>query len=161
MLPSPSQAKLFHEHSHELSEAGGVLNVAGPMINWAVRVLGGKLGLAMHFNQTKRIVPTTGCVAVRWYSNYDALTGMIPGDFLTMLGPPETLRQGRFEVSNQFTVSSAVSTESRLSAHFATFRKSFAIAAFVAEDEADLVHAPDTHKVRPGWLNSAGQIAMR
>ena len=156
MLPSAEQERRFRRHADKVPDAGGALNVNGPLLNAAINSFAGKFGLAMHFYRTKRIVPVSGCIGVRWYSNYDALVGTLPLEFLKILAPPETLVQGRFEVPDQFSVSFVVTTEGGLSGHFATFRKSFAIVAIAAEDETklDLDTVPSSHRIRPGWLKS-------
>jgi hypothetical protein len=92
MLPSAEQERRFQLDAPRIP--GRALNVGGPLLNAAIRSFGVKLGLGMHYHLTGRIVPLKGAVGVRWYSNYDAVTGGIPKEFLKILGPPETLRQG-------------------------------------------------------------------
>jgi hypothetical protein len=135
---------------------GDVLNVSGPIVNSAVKTVGAKLGLAMHFEKTRRLVPKSGAVAVRWFSNVDALTAhpALSAQVFRLLGPPETLAQGTFQVGDQFTVASSVAAGSRLSAHFATFRFSLSILTAVAEDAAQLAFIPEPSLYRPGWLKA-------
>jgi hypothetical protein len=142
----------LHRAGGKIPEDVHAMNVSGPLVNAAVHCFAAKLGLAMHFHQTGHIVPFAGGVGIRWYTNYDAFTGKLPGELFRLLGPPQTLRQGRFHVADQFEVASATAHTSALSAHFATFRSSMAIAAFVAEDVTKLVKAPETHVYCPGWL---------
>ncbi len=78
-----------------------------------------------------------------------------------MLGAPQSLKQGRLTLEDQFQYSSLAEGVDR-SAHFATFRVSFAIQAFVVRDFTEMEHIvkdfPD--KVfRPGFSQSVVAIA--
>jgi hypothetical protein len=96
MMPFREQQALFAQSSSLLPlTAAGVLNCSGPLVNRSMQILGAKLGFALHYTTTGRIVPIAGGVAVRWYSNYDTVTGKIPAEIYDMLGSPQTLRQGK------------------------------------------------------------------
>ena len=97
-----------------------------------------KLGQALHFEVTKRIVPLTGGIAIRWYSNADQLRGKLPQDFLAMMPPGQSLRQGSFAVEDQFEYSSWVSEDGGIGAHFASFGFSFAVLALISMDRQQL-----------------------
>lgn len=87
MLPSVRQKHVYRRHRQALPhDAGGVLNAGGPLVNAQMQRFGAKLGLAMHFEETGRIVPSAGAIAVRWYSNFDRITESIPDDLVTLLG---------------------------------------------------------------------------
>lgn len=65
-----------------------------------------------------------------------------------MCGPDRTLRQGDFEVGEQFRVASVLPEDSSaMSAHFAVFRQSFAVLMFATEE-------PD--EAQKGWAVSPG-----
>jgi hypothetical protein len=126
------------------------LNMDQPQIHAAVRQFGAKLGLALHYELTTRIVPATGGVAVFWFSNYDAVKGRLPGNLIELCGDPRTLAQGRFSVGGQFTYASKATDDKTVSAHFATFRLSFSMVMFVAEDIAALGPDRMDQIFRPG-----------
>jgi hypothetical protein len=93
MMPSREQEALFAWSSSLLPPtAAGVLNCSGPLVNRSIQIFGAKLGFALHYATMGRIVPLAGGAAVRWYSNYDTVTGKIPADIYKLLGPPQTLQ---------------------------------------------------------------------
>ncbi|SDE22774.1 hypothetical protein [Kordiimonas lacus] len=132
-----------------------VLSADGPILNEIVGCFGAKMGIALHFEKTGRVVPVEGRAAVKWYTNYQAITGDIPTDALSLLGAPETLQMGKWEVSDQFQYSSAWLEDGRLSLHYATFRRSFAILVAVFASNADLIEGLVENSAgvfQPGWL---------
>jgi hypothetical protein len=122
----------------------------------------GKLGLALHFQATKRAAPVAGILSARWYSNYQVLTGSaVPAALLKAVGEPTTLIAGSWNVGDQFRYASAASPDGRHSAHVAQFRESFAVAAIVFEDEAEAPTADEAEAptagfstFRPGFLRA-------
>lgn len=151
MRPTERQKRRFREAYGEMD--GGPINASGPLLTAVMHRFGAKLGLAMHRHVTGRIVPTTGVASVIWYTNNCALTGRFPDSVYEFLGPPETLRQGQKHVADQFQVASAVPVEGpEMSVHMATFRRSFAVLVFVAEDEDLLGPSPEGAAFRPGFL---------
>jgi hypothetical protein len=118
--------------------AGGFIYLGGPLMQGYLNAFGCKLALAMHWEATKLIVPVQGGVALRLYSNVDAIEGKLPRPLLNLL-PPElhTLKQGRWNVRDQFEYSMGVTRNHRMGAFFARFRSSFAVTAVTAFDRAD------------------------
>lgn len=124
------------------------LRIDGAIVARSMTIFASKLGLALHTATTGRILPPTGAVAVQWYSNLQAYQDALPKEFLAMCGPGRTLRQGDFEVGEQFRVASVLPEESGLmSGHFAVFRESFAVLMFATEEPEEV------HK---GWSVSPG-----
>lgn len=151
MQPSAVQRKKFRRDP-DVPPDTHPLNARGPLLSEAMRLFGAKLGFALHYEFSRRIVPPGGGVAVRWFSNHEAIKGDIPSDFISFLGSPRTLRQGKFEVSDQFQWAGATVSDASAGAYFAAFRSSFAIAAFVHWDRAALRAAPDDWTCAPGFL---------
>lgn len=126
------------------------VRIDGPIVAKSMTIFGSKLGLALHTATTGRILPTSGAVAIQWYSNLQAYQDALPKEFLAMCGPGRTLRQGNFEVGEQFSVASVVPEEDgSMSAHFATFRQSFAVLMFATEQPEE---AHKGWSVSPGFL---------
>ena len=102
-------------------------------------------------------MPSTGAVIVQWFSNVQAFTNRIPPEILQMVGSPDTLRQGkiRSKVRDQFMYASQSMPEGDMSAHYATFRLSFTINAFVVEDTASITgYTPGPNVLHPGFLKA-------
>jgi hypothetical protein len=153
MRPTTTSIKLFQESFGRLARPLGVpMDANGPILNRIVERFAAKLGLALHFKSTRRIAPVGGAVHTRRFSNYQAAVGDMPHDFLRALGPPETLRQGRFNVGEQYYHRSVTSLDGSLSAHFAAFRRAFAVAALVSENAEAVAELPPAGRFAPGFL---------
>jgi hypothetical protein len=116
--------------------AGGVLRVGGPLVTAHMQAFALKLGLALHHQAVGRAVPTEGGVMARWFSNYEVETGDFPTSIFDHLTPLTTLKQGTFEVSDQFQYSSAVAEDRSFGMYYAVFPMAFAVVAFAAIDRA-------------------------
>jgi hypothetical protein len=123
-----------------IDEEGGFLRLDGPLVSRHLDVFGCKLGLAMHWERTGKIVPATGGVAVRYYSNVEALEGKLPKELLSLLPGPQTLRQGKWEVADQFQYAAQVTADHKMGLFFASFRLSLSVAAVSAMDRSLFGH---------------------
>ena len=79
---------------------------------------------------------------------------------INLLPPAQTLRQGRKEVSDQFSYSYLLTEEKRHSVFYAVFRQSFAVAAVTALDPSEfLMKNTDKYAVIvPGDFRRVHQI---
>jgi len=154
LKPTYRQSKIVRNQNY-FPTGGGALNCRGPRLNEAIHRFAAKMGCALHFHLTGVPLSDNGAIAAWWLTNFQFLQGDLPQELIDMMGPPQTLRQGRWNVGEQFSYASLATKEGRSSAHFATFRLSFAICAFVSETPED-VYPPEnvshvtTHA--PGWL---------
>lgn len=120
----------------------GVVRVSGPIVSKFMDVFALKMGLALHFETTGRPLSNNGGISIRWFSNYEKFTGEFPEDLANFFGEAKTLKNGKREVSDQFQYSFAISEEKNFGAYFASFRMSFAVLAFVAQDKT-ILHKPN------------------
>ena len=134
MRPTQRQRHRFEQAREFRPIDSNPISCNGPLLNRSIQIFGAKLGFALHYDTTRRIIPSEGGAAVRWYSNFEAITGNLPSDMLNILGPPETLRQGKWHTANQFEYSYAHADNLRMGIYFSTFRKSFAVASFVSDN---------------------------
>jgi hypothetical protein len=156
MVPSPRQQALFTQSRNSLPmRAAGVLNCSGPIVNRNMQIFGAKLSFALHYARTGRIIPLTGGVAVRWYSNYDAVNGEIPTSVYEMLGPPHTLQQGKWHAGDQFSYAYAVAKDTEMAAYFSVFRQSFAMLSWVSHTIDAFADVEDLKVHRPGTFFTA------
>lgn len=123
-----------------VSEDHGFLRVGGPLVSIHMQAFAMKLGLALHFEATKLIVPPCGGVSARWFSNVDKLTGAFPEELSEHLPPTQTLQRGCFGTADQFEYTSPMANDGSFGMHYASFRSSFAIVAFTALDRTKLSH---------------------
>lgn len=117
-----------------VEEPGGFLRMGGPLVSKHLDIFACKLGLAMHWASTGNIIPPMGGVAIRVYSNVEAMEGKLPVGLLRLLPAPQTLRQGSWDVENQFQYSIRITDDQTMGLFYATFRRSFGIAAVTAMD---------------------------
>ena len=133
---------------------GGPLNASGPLLNAAMNKFAAKLGLALHYHTTGSILPVTGALGVRWFSNFEAWQGKLPEELVGMFPNPKTLKQGQKHVSDQFLYDSIHAPEAGMSGHYATFRNSFAVMAIAAEVDNEAVNEKTKNMFRPGCLKN-------
>jgi hypothetical protein len=115
---------------------GGFLRVNGPIASGHMETFAAKLGFALFYEVTRKIIPPTGGVAALWYSNVDRLEGTFPQSIFDLLLPPQTLKQGRFDVAEQFSYQWRLTEGEQMGLFCAFFGASFAILACAATDTA-------------------------
>jgi hypothetical protein len=126
---------------------GGFLRTDGPLVSAHMQTFSIKLGFALYHEVTKKCVPMSGGVAARWFSNVERLDGTFPQSIFDVLLQPETLKQGDFNVSDQFSYQWRIAEGDRMALFFASFRRSFGVLAFVATDRS-LLSVDTKHSIR-------------
>jgi hypothetical protein len=130
-----------------------VYSTDGPIVSAAMARFAAKLGFALHSAETcGRIVPAGGAVLARWYANTNRLEGTFPDGIFDILGPKNSLTQGKWTVEERFSYSFAISDTERMAAYFAAFQFSFATLAFVVDEFEDRHKGPGFHVFRPGFI---------
>jgi len=115
---------------------GSFVKANGPLVKAHMQTFATKLGFALYYELTSKVVPTGGGVAARWFSNVDRLEGTFPQSVFDVLLPPQTLKQGKLDVSDQFSYQWRLAEGDRMALFFSSFRHSFAVLAFVTTDRA-------------------------
>jgi hypothetical protein len=105
-----------------------IVSVNRPEVHEAVNTFGIKLACALHYRETGRIVPASGAISVRWYSNVQLVDGAVPAAVLEINGAPHRglVRANRI-LNRQFMYSAAIPEERDSGIYIATFRRSFAL----------------------------------
>jgi hypothetical protein len=155
LMPTARQRRKVGAVAAALPGVGGALNAKGPLTNRALQLFAGKMAFALHFAITGRVVPIGGGASVWWVTNFQAYNGEVPASLTDQLGPIQTLRQGRWNVADQFTYASAATAEGDMSVHLATFRVSFAICAGVSSEVGRIQPPAEIEHVKvhePGFL---------
>jgi hypothetical protein len=132
----------------------GFLRANGPLVSNHMQTFASKLGFAFYYELTRSIIPASGGVVARWFSNVDQLEGKFPQTIFDVLLPAQTLKQGRFEVSSQFAYQWRLAEGERMALFCAFFGQSFAVVACAATDHSLLaIEAVDQDLiVRPGKI---------
>ncbi|MBC8337428.1 MAG: hypothetical protein H8E39_01925 [Alphaproteobacteria bacterium] len=131
MKPSLKQKSRISEFQKKEPNAAHVLNLGGPLVNASLDIFAIKMTCALHYGMTKNIIPIDGAISIRVFSNVDALNGEIPHALINVLGSENTLKQGTWSVSNQFSYSYAITDTKAYGVYFSTFRRSFAVLGLV------------------------------
>lgn len=128
---------------------GGPINASGPRLRESTDAFSMKLAHALYYTRAGRIIPPAGGVAHRLYTNWDRRKKLIPPTIFEGLSEPQTLRQGEFNVSNQFEYAFGIGD--RFGAFVATFRQTFLVQMIVHEDRQALQQlGPDIPITLPG-----------
>lgn len=131
------------------------IRIDGPLCMAYLSGFGARLGFAMHFHQTGRIVPKAGGASVRLYSNLDLIEGRVPDELIQVLPSPSTLTAGKKHVGSQFKISTRVAEGDGMTITFASFRMSFAVMVATADDAGKLRDPdfpPQAEPIKPGYL---------
>jgi hypothetical protein len=134
----------------------GLMRLSGPIVSSHMQAFAVRLALALHYDHTGQIIGLGGGVAVRLYSNVDAIVGDLPEfDFLDS---PKTLMQGKMSAADTFLYSIKSLADKSKSIAYCTFRESFAAAMITSQDYSFLYNnaAGLSPVFRPGML--AGNI---
>jgi hypothetical protein len=92
----------------------GALNI-GPSMNLLICRFAARVGLALHYELCRQVVPSTGSVFIQWYTNEALIDGKFPSDFAAMLGPEKSLHQGSKSLEDQFSYSSRALADKSMS----------------------------------------------
>lgn len=114
---------------------------------------GAKLGLALHWAETGKILPNAGRVGVIWYTNEVQYLGGVPQHLFEMLPEQRMLRQGKKTSAYPFSFSSGKATDTDATAHWACFSDAFMYYLFVGQT-IDFSILPPDHLFSPGCLQT-------
>lgn len=126
-----------------------VLAVDGPLVNGAVENFSRKLFCALHYKHVGKILPKSGGIAIRWFSNLQVENEEIPRSIAPILAGFPKLERARIKLDDQFFYRWVVVDTKKAGAYLAFFRKSFAILGFVNEQISDFSLPPNAQIVQP------------
>jgi hypothetical protein len=139
MMADEADQSRARQEIPNMPDGSAVLRANGPILTAHMRTFGAKLGLALHFEAHGSFVPREGGVQPMYFTNVNAARGELPMEIINALPPAQTLRQGKKDVSAQFTYSFLLTEERRHSVFYAVFRQSFAVAAVTALDRTEFL----------------------
>ncbi|WP_162917473.1 hypothetical protein [Dongia deserti] len=130
-------------HDGNTLEGLPMISLQDQRIHDAVTAYGTKLGCALHYLHTGRIIPATGEIISRWFSNLDAIEGKIPESAFHLAREIPELHRGNRQLHDQFSYGFAITDDARLGFYLTTFRQSFAIAIGVSTESGGLFEEID------------------
>ena len=138
MKPTARQLREAEAKYGLLTPPGGsrdqlpVLSVRGEPLNKAIFEFGRKLALALYYKHTGSILPSSGRLALRWYSNLQIRADEIPRELAVILNQFPPLVRCSTNLGDQFFYRLGVADTKQMIAFLALFRESFGIAGLVS-----------------------------
>jgi hypothetical protein len=126
-----------------------ILSVNGPLVTTAVENFSRKLFCALYYKHTSMILPLTGGIAVRWFSNIQLENDEIPQSLADILAGCPKLERAKTSLDEQFFYGWGVADTKALAAFLAFFRQSFAILGYVNRNAHAFRLPPDARIVQP------------
>lgn len=153
LRPTFRQKKQMRKLAQAGAEASAAFNLQGPTVSHALLLYGAKLGLALHWAETRKILPNEGRVGVIWYSNEVHYDGGVPQHLFKMLPEQRMLRQGKKTSAYTFSYSSGKASDTDATAHWACFSDAFMYYLFVGQT-IDFSTLPPDNLFSPGCLQT-------
>jgi hypothetical protein len=85
----------------------------------------------LYYKHTGRILPPSGGVGLRWYSNLQIENDQIPRELSQVLPEFPRLERSNRNLANQFFYRVGVAERSNMATYLAIFRRSFGIVGFM------------------------------
>lgn len=120
-----------------------VLSVRDARFHHAVRNFARKLGLALYYKHTKKILPANGGIGIRWYANVQVQADEIPRELAGVLPHFPRLERSVRDLSDQFFYRIGIAGQDRMAAYLAIFRRSFAVVGFMRVEALELAQSED------------------
>jgi len=111
-----------------------ILSARGPLVNGAIASFTRKLYCALWYKHASRILPSTGGIRFRWYTNLQIEADEIPRDLAPLIKGYPVLRRQHTNLDDQFFYRWGITEEKSMGVFLALFRKSFGILGFVSDD---------------------------
>ena len=108
--------------------------------------------MALYYKHLDRILPSTGGIALKWYTNLQVVNGEIPEEVENSLLGHSATRRCNTNLEDQFFYKFGI-TEKHSAVFVAVFRMSFAIVGIVKNvaEELNIVEGITIHKpLKPG-----------
>lgn len=121
------------------------ISTGGPIARNIIRKFANKLALALHFEETKQIVPRGAGIFSMHYTNVTAIVDGMPVEVMERLGNEKALVMGRQHTGRAFSYQSARFSDEDTTIHMAYFRQSFALLLVVYPNFADVPSAALSH----------------
>jgi len=124
--------------------------------------IGAKLGFALHYHHTGRIVPPGGLVETRFRTNAEIYLHALPPELVQDLEPVAVLAQGEWTSDGHFGYRSASSPDGTLGLYVAHLGRGFITVSSVVFDATEMP-TTTTGKARrfhPGDLQHADAVAL-
>ncbi len=111
----------------------------GPILSAHMQAFAAKVGFALHYEATEQAVPRLGRVQVRWFTSGEIAGNQLPESLFSSIGPVKLMKQGSITSELTFEYGwGKFEKNNSVCLYYAKVRKSFVVAAFVADDVTKL-----------------------
>ncbi len=114
-----------------------IFSARGPRLNAAIDNFSRKLFCALYYKHADSILPASGGIAIRWFTNVQIDADEIPRSLAPLLSNFPVLQRSQTKLDDQFFYRWVVATEKSVAVFLTFFRRSFAILGFVSRDAED------------------------
>lgn len=123
-----------------------------------MHLFGAKMGMAAFYQYTGKPLSKLGGVSSAFHTALDIAEGKMP-EFPDVFGKVETLKQGNWNVSQQFSYRYAITNEQDAAMFQFSFHDNFLITAFIFDDLAETVNT-DHNWISPGQLQKVDELGL-
>ena len=124
-----------------------LVSMSGPLVSEAIENFSRKLFCALYYKHTAQILPRSGSIALRWYTNLQLENDELPNSVLDLLSGLPKLIRATTKLDNQFTYRWVIVEDlDGVAAFLAFFRESFAILGYARKD-GDFSHLPPSSRI--------------
>jgi hypothetical protein len=135
-IPRAQERRLLRERTAPSGKPpSGLLSITDPRFEQAIHQFGTKLMLALFYRHTQVIIPRSGGIPFRWFSNAQNLDEMLPRDTLApLLGGFADLKRESTSLKDQFFYRYAIADTKNAAAFLAFFNQAIVMLGFVFPD---------------------------
>lgn len=154
MLPDDRQRALISNMMDEEGRPFGALDVASPTVRRLIHGYGAKCAFALHYLETKTVVPQDGAVAVKWFTNANAFMNEVPQQLFEMLPHAKMIGSGKQSSADIFQYGSGKTDDAECSAHWIVFGHAVNYQLFAGKRLPAYGDIPSEDIFAPGFLRS-------
>jgi hypothetical protein len=133
LAPNPKQQDAFRESFGARLGNARPANM-GPLAQDALYIVGAKIGFALHYHHTGKIVPPDGFVEARYKTNSEVYRDGLPPELTKDLGPAAVLAQGIWTSDGHFAYRAGWSADANAGIYVAHLGRGFMTISFVVFD---------------------------
>jgi hypothetical protein len=116
-----------------------LLGANGPLVSAHMQAFAAKVGFALHYQFSRKIVPESGRVQVRWFTNEEMMNNKVPVSLYSSIGSPRIMEQGKITSKDMFEYGHSIyANRAEINLYFCRLRSAFEVAAFVVDDVVNL-----------------------
>lgn len=140
-LLTPNEKRRFLER-HKISKPDGAAYGEQPIVKFppvaraSIARFSRKMVLAFHYKHSGLIAPADAWIKTRFWTNLRRVTNAIPQELFNLVPRDVELRRDNISLGNQFSYKFDVSTDGKIGAYMAEFRRTFTVMGLLCFDSS-------------------------